>query len=225
MVDTPTASTIYMGVYSGTSSTAPASTSSYKWFKTQGPKGTTGATGAKGAAGRGVKWTSMFGVPVTADSTTINGTIKPRDIETEGIYADRIATDEIYAEGIITDSISGTEYPSTGSYISLMAPIKVADSVVTITAAAFYEMSDKRLKENIKQLSSDGDISFVEFNYIADESKKLHYGVIAHEIEQVYPDLVKEDDDGIKSVNYIELLIMEIAKLRKRIKELERRKN
>ena len=89
-------------------------------------------------------------------------------------------------------------------------------------------MSDKRLKENIKQLSSDGDISFVEFNYIADKSKKLHYGVIAHEIEEIeeiYPDLVKEDDDGIKSVNYIELLIMEIVKLRKRVKELERRKN
>ena len=90
--------------------------------------------------------------------------IKPRDIETEVIHADRIVTDEIYAEGIITDSISGTEYPITGSYISLMTPIKAADSVVTITAAAFYEMSDKRLKENIKQLSSDGDISFVEFN-------------------------------------------------------------
>ena len=55
--------------------------------------------------------------------------------------------------------------------------------------------------------------------------KKLHYGVIAQEIEQVYPDLVKEDDEGIKSVNYIELLIMEIVKLRKRVKELEKRKN
>ena len=79
-------------------------------------------------------------------------------------------------------------------------------------------MSDKRLKENIKLLSSDGDISFVEFNYIADKSKKLHYGVIAQELEEIYPDLVKEDDDGIKSVNYIELLIMEIVKLRKRVK-------
>ena len=86
-------------------------------------------------------------------------------------------------------------------------------------------MSDKRLKENIKQLSSDGDISFVEFNYIADKSKKLHYSVIAQEIEEIYPDLVKENDDEIKSVNYIELLIMEIVKLRKRVKELEKRKN
>lgn len=54
MVDTPTASTIYMGVYSGTSSTAPTTITSYKWFKTQGPqgvKGDTGATGLKGDTG------------------------------------------------------------------------------------------------------------------------------------------------------------------------------
>lgn len=46
-----------------------------------------------------------------------------------------------------------------------------------------------------------------------------------YDIEQVYPDLVKEDDEGIKSVNYIELLIMEIVKLSKRVKELEKIKN
>ena len=56
MVDTPSSATIYMGVYSGTSSTAPTATSSYKWFKTQGPQGVKGDTGAKGADGFNPYW-------------------------------------------------------------------------------------------------------------------------------------------------------------------------
>ena len=181
MVDTPSSATIYMGVYSGTSSTAPTSTSSYKWFKTQGPKGTTGATGATGPAGRGVKWTSMFGVPVTADSTTINGKIKPVYIE----------TDVIYAEGIIT-------------------------------AAAFYESSDKRLKENIKILSK-GDVNLYEFNLKSDKDKKKHYGVIAQEIQETHPELIRKSKNDMSSVNYIDLLVLENVKLREENDAIKKR--
>lgn len=42
----------YIGVYTGTSSTAPAAASSYTWAKFKGDTGAKGATGATGAAGK-----------------------------------------------------------------------------------------------------------------------------------------------------------------------------
>ena len=188
-------------------------TNSGKWQNAgdiKGPKRDTGATG------KGVKWTKMFGVPVTADSTEINGTIKPTDIETSTIKAEGV-----YTIGFSSEFIA-TGYTSEGHYISLRTPIKAIDPVVTITAGAFYEMSDKRLKENIK-LISKGDINLYKFNFKSDKDKNKHYGVIAQEVEEIYPELVSTDDKDIKNVNYIDLLVLENAKLREENEAIKKR--
>ena len=52
MVDIPTSSTIYMGVASTTSSSAPTSPSAYKWSKIKGENGTNGTPGQKGTDGK-----------------------------------------------------------------------------------------------------------------------------------------------------------------------------
>lgn len=100
----------------------------------------------------------------------------------------------------------------------------------TITASAFSTNSDYRLKENIEQL--DGSqavdnlmkINTVSYNYrqreveMADGTMgnyyeenspvllNTHYGVIAQELKEIYPDLVIEDASGYLSVNYMELI-------------------
>lgn len=51
MVTTPTDATLYIGVYTGTSSTAPTSYTSYTWSRYTGQDGATGATGATGKTG------------------------------------------------------------------------------------------------------------------------------------------------------------------------------
>lgn len=52
MVTTPTDATLYIGVYTGTSSTAPTSYTSYTWSRYTGQDGATGVTGATGATGK-----------------------------------------------------------------------------------------------------------------------------------------------------------------------------
>lgn len=64
----------YMGVYSGTSATAPTTSSSYQWFRVRGETGVQGTQGATGAAGRGitnVARTSGTGAAGTTDTYTI----------------------------------------------------------------------------------------------------------------------------------------------------------
>lgn len=94
-----------------------------------------------------------------------------------------------------------------------------------ITAAAFYESSDRSLKENIKPISNSDlekvkNIEFKEFNFKENSTKK--YGVIAQEVEDAkLNNLVSENSEGVKSVDYISLLVLKIQQLEEEIKELK----
>lgn len=90
----------------------------------------------------------------------------------------------------------------------------------TVTASNFNLVSDKRFKENIAPINTEKkNIEFVEFNMVNSEEKR--YGVIAQQVEEVAPELVRTNEDGMKSVAYIDLLIMKIAELEARLKKLE----
>lgn len=68
-------------------------------------------------------------------------------------------------------------------------------------AAAFGSFSDRRLKENIEdlpsQLSNITSLRPVEFDYIAGGHQ---IGFIAQEMQEVYPDVVGEGDDGMLTI-------------------------
>ena len=89
--------------------------------------------------------------------------------------------------------------------------------------------SDVRIKENIKTIDNSlekvSKLRGVEFNKIGDNKKSI--GVIAQEIEKVIPEVVKEDDKGMKSVAYGNisgLLIEAIKELKAEIEELKKYK-
>ena len=71
MVTTPTDATLYIGVYTGTSSTAPTSYTSYTWSRYTGQDGATGATGATGKTGA-TGATGSTGVTGVTGSTGLN---------------------------------------------------------------------------------------------------------------------------------------------------------
>ena len=97
-------------------------------------------------------------------------------------------------------------------------------ATANIHAAGFFQSSDKRLKKNIENIDiTKGDIELVQFNW--KESGKRGYGVIADDIEKIYPDVVTTRKDGFKQVNYIEALTIKIAQLEEKIKELEDKLN
>ena len=81
------------------------------------------------------------------------------------------------------------------------------------------QSSDICLKENIKPITSTGNIELVEFTW--KDTKQKGYGVIAQEVEKYYPELVF-GEDGQKSVNYIGLHTIKIAQLENEIKELKK---
>ena len=89
--------------------------------------------------------------------------------------------------------------------INAVSPGYKLDVTGTIRATGdIIAFSDVRVKENIKTIKSSLDkvskLRGVEFNKIGEDEKSI--GVIAQEIEKVIPEVVKTDDEGMKSVAY-----------------------
>ena len=102
--------------------------------------------------------------------------------------------------------------------------------------------SDMRLKENIKDIENEElnnllNLEPKKYNLINDDKNKIHYGLIAQDVEKILPSLVNEIDDvennelKYKGVNYLELIPLMLKKmismqdeiniLKKKISEME----
>jgi hypothetical protein len=96
----------------------------------------------------------------------------------------------------------------------------------TSTALNFTSTSDYRIKENVKILDNTFTIDHLKpVNYTNTQSGKQDIGLIAHELQEVYPFLVIGEKDGehLQSINYtgiIGILIKEIQDLKKEVQLL-----
>jgi hypothetical protein len=83
---------------------------------------------------------------------------------------------------------------------------------VTNLNNSYGSLSDARLKENITdatpKLENLNKLRVVNFNLKADPDKQKQIGLIAQEVEEVFPGLVETDGEGNKSVKYSVLVPM-----------------
>jgi hypothetical protein len=111
--------------------------------------------------------------------------------------------------------------------------IPVLISSDLIVTGSLYNTSDIRLKENITEISTAKmddlfTLNPVVFSYKNDQTKKTHYGVLAQDVEKVFPELVEDNMSGYKTVNYQELLPLMLAKMKnmqEQINELKEKVN
>jgi hypothetical protein len=98
-----------------------------------------------------------------------------------------------------------------------------------VNATSYNTPSDYRIKENVTQLDSKFVVDKLNpVTYLNKKSEKQDIGLIAHELQEIFPELVNGEKDGeqFQSVNYIGLipiLIKEIQDLKERVKILEER--
>jgi cytoskeletal protein CcmA (bactofilin family) len=96
-----------------------------------------------------------------------------------------------------------------------------------VNATSYNSSSDYRIKENVTQLDSSFVVDKLNpVTYLNTKSDKQDIGLIAHELQEIYPELVNGEKDGepFQSVNYIGLipiLIKEIQELKKEIKSVK----
>jgi len=94
--------------------------------------------------------------------------------------------------------------------------------------------SDINLKKNIHLLDVNITDKLMElkpssFEFKNDPSNHIHYGFIANEIENEYPELIQVKPDtkspNIKSVNYLEIIPLLVHKIQLMQKEIDELKN
>jgi hypothetical protein len=94
--------------------------------------------------------------------------------------------------------------------------------------------SDIKLKKNIHLLDVNITDKLMElkpssFEFKNDPSNHIHYGFIANEIENEYPELIQVKPDtkspNIKSVNYLEIIPLLVHKIQLMQKEIDELKN
>lgn len=91
---------------------------------------------------------------------------------------------------------------------------------------SYGALSDERLKENVTdaapKLAQVNALRVVNFNLIGDDLKQI--GLLAQEVEKVFPAIVTEDSDGYKGIKYsvlVPILLKAIQELTARVEELE----
>lgn len=122
------------------------------------------------------------------------------------------SSSKLYLVGATSQASNPVTYSNSGVY---------TQSGAIYASAGFYDTSDMRIKDNIESIdvSKADKIRLVEF----DRTDREHhgYGVIAQELETVYPSMVNTDENGFKTVNYSEIYAVKIKYLEDKIAALE----
>jgi hypothetical protein len=196
---------------------------------TTGPTGPTGATGTTGPIGpvgftgptgpQGIQGTTgLTGAFAAIGATGAGGSTGPTGAASP--WATVTATTNIY-------------YASGTVGIGLATPdisysLDVSGVIKTI---GINNVSDYRIKENVTPLSASVDLPSLErLRPVLYYNKLLHkheYGFIAHEVQEIFPDLVVgiKDADQYQTINYtpmFALLVNEVKQMKREISELRK---
>jgi len=130
-------------------------------------------------------------------------------------------------DGYITTSSAGQDIFVIRSDVGGTANANLiieANGDVLNTNNSYGALSDERLKSNIVDASSQiDDIMAVQVrSYTLDSTGDTHIGVVAQELESAgMSGLVKEDEEGMKSVKYSILYMKAIKALQEAVAKIE----
>jgi len=123
----------------------------------------------------------------------------------------------------------GTAATQTKVFISGIATSKVTGSAVYVTSSGQLGVlaSSERYKTAIAPMGTATDrlrrLRPVSFHLKSDAQGPVQYGLIAEEVNEVYPELVIRDDDGkIQGVRYDELAPMLLNEMQKQNAQMAR---
>jgi len=119
----------------------------------------------------------------------------------------------------------GTPDTQTKTYVAGISGTQVTGSAVYVTSSGQLGVlaSSERYKTAIESIGEStkklGQLRPVRFHLKADPNGAVQYGLIAEEVDKVYPELVIRDDKGkIQGVRYDELAPMLLNELQKQQK-------
>lgn len=153
-------------------------------------------------------------------------------ISTSANYGGRVDTQQGNVKQFIySTSVVSWIYKKLSNSLTFITPETQRYPVLInndlIVTGSLFNTSDERLKENILSINNEKiddlfTINPILFNYKHEHSNNKHFGVLAQEVEKVFPELVKNNNiSGYKSVNYQELIPIMLAKMKQMQYEID----
>lgn len=125
----------------------------------------------------------------------------------------------------VTIAVDATSANTASKVVARDASGNFAANVVSVVD--LNSTSDKNLKDNIEPISEAigtiNKLNGVSFNWKEDGSKS--FGFIAQEIEQILPELVHENSEGVKSVSYIPVIAFLVEAIKEQQRQIEELKS
>ena len=153
-------------------------------------------------------------------------------ISTSANYGGRIDTQQgNIKQFVYSANVATWIYKRLSSNLLVQTPAASKTPVLIssdlIVTGSLYNTSDEKLKENIIEIDDEKTDNLLTLNPILfsfknDSTGKKHYGVLAQDVEKVFPELVENNNiSGYKTVNYQELIPIMLAKMQKMQDEIE----
>ncbi len=184
-----------------------------------------GVIGEAGNATAGYNYGVYGQLNGTENGTAILGTLSTSAIQVPGRYAGYFAGDvkvtgTLYAPYLTTVAANSSNTTTLTTLNASSSNETVAEKLSQLSAIRF------RMNHPTASTLSKGDtLETVFFTDTEIQSmQKSHYGLVAAQLQQVYPDLVYENQHGELCINYIEmipLLVQSINELNAKITTLQ----
>ena len=160
--------------------------------------------------------THLYAGSATAggSATSADKVVNKLTIQQNGVTSGTFDGSAAATVNITPASIGAATVAQLGNYL----PLTGGTVTGNITAVGFYQSSDERLKTNIKVADLDrykdlNKLELKEYQWIS--TGKPDVGYLAQEVEALYPELVKTDENGYKSVDYIKIMLIKLHMLGK----------
>lgn len=185
-----------------------------------------GNVGSLGSLSTTAKSSIVAAINEIASESTTNVTITGGSVANVTLSA--IAVDDT--------STAATYYPTFLTAASGNGNVKISSTKLTftpstglLTSTDYNSTSDISLKEDITEIQNPLDIisKLNAFQFKWKDTGDVSYGFSAQDVEQVLPNIVKTRPDGIKGINYLNLIAFlteAIKDLKQEIQELKSNK-
>ena len=93
-----------------------------------------------------------------------------------------------------------------------------------LNSTDYNSLSDKNKKDNIESLVDAINVinKIVPVSFTWKDNGHKAYGVIAQDVEEVLPDIVSTNDEGVKSVSYTQIIPFLIQVIQEQHKEIQK---
>ena len=183
----------------------------------------------------GTNWSARLTAAINVKSVNINGTATSYLNTTNATAVTIYAPTSAGTDGYLLVS-NGSGAPSWASVSSVIGTGFVTiDTAQTITGAKTFTAytifsngagtatsSDKRLKENIKEITYNkgfDEISLYSYNFKGRKEEKI--GLIAQEVQKVIPQAVIKDEEGYLAIDTYPIVATLVAANGERVKEVK----